>query len=49
MDNRASGIGLYLSKRAADALRIQITVESELGKGTKVSLRFPVRDEFMEM
>ena len=49
MDNRASGIGLYLSKRAADALRIQISVESELGKGTKVSLRFPVRDEFMEM
>ncbi|MEN6595485.1 MAG: sensor histidine kinase [Clostridiaceae bacterium] len=49
MDNRASGIGLYLSKRAADVLGIQIRVESELGVGTAVYLRFPVRDEFMQM
>lgn len=49
MDNRASGIGLYLVKRAADALGIRVRVESELGRGTSVSLRFPVRDEFMQM
>ena len=49
MDNRASGIGLYLVKRAADALGIAISVSSELGKGTRVALRFPVYDEFAHM
>jgi len=49
MDNRASGIGLYLVKRAADALRISIAVTSEVGKGTRVALRFPVYDEFEHM
>lgn len=46
MDTRASGIGLYLAKRAADALRITIAVASVLGKGTRVTLRFPKLDEF---
>ena len=49
MDTRASGIGLYLAKRAADALGISIAVFSELGKGTRVSLRFPICDEFSHM
>ena len=49
MDTRASGIGLYLVKRAADALGISILVTSELGKGTRVTLRFPVFDEFNAM
>ena len=49
MDTRASGIGLYLVKRAADALGIVISVTSELGKGTRVTLRFPVFDEFNAM
>ena len=49
MDTRASGIGLYLVKRAADALGIAISVTSELGKGTRVMLRFPVFDEFNAM
>lgn len=49
MDTRASGIGLYLVKRAADALGIAIEVRSELGHGTRVSLRFPVLDEFRQM
>ena len=49
MDNRASGIGLYLVKRAADALGITVSVESELGKGTRVLLRFPKYDEFLAM
>ncbi len=46
MDNRASGIGLYLVKRAADTLGVAVTVSSELGKGTRVMLRFPKWDEF---
>jgi signal transduction histidine kinase len=41
IDNRASGIGLYLAKKAADALGITISVESKVGTGTKVSLTFP--------
>lgn len=49
MDTRASGIGLYLVKRAADALGIRVEVASELGKGTRVLLRFPVLDEFAQM
>ena len=48
-DTRASGIGLYLVKRAADALGISVLVTSELGKGTRVTLRFPVLDEFAAM
>jgi len=41
VDERASGIGLYLTKKAADALRVSIRVESQLGAGTKVFLGFP--------
>ena len=40
-DGRASGIGLYLAKKAADALHISLAVESTLAQGTKVFLRFP--------
>ena len=49
MDTRASGIGLYLVKRTADALGIRINVTSELSKGTRVLLHFPVYDEFAQM
>ncbi len=49
MDTRASGIGLYLVRRAADALGIRVEVRSELSKGTRVSLLFPVLDEFAQM
>ena len=40
-DGRASGIGLYLAKKAADALHITLAIESTLAQGTKVFLRFP--------
>ena len=49
MDTRASGIGLYLVKRTADALGIRVKVTSELGVGTKVALHFPEYDEFAQM
>lgn len=45
IDSRASGIGLYLAKKTADALKISLKVESELGKGTRVILGFPEIDE----
>jgi signal transduction histidine kinase len=47
VDNRASGIGLYLSKKVADALSIDIKVESSLGAGTAVKLRFPAADDWV--
>jgi PAS domain S-box-containing protein len=36
------GIGLTLSKKLAEAMGGEITVESEVGKGTVFSIRFPV-------
>ncbi len=44
IDERASGIGLYLVKKTADALSICVSVESALGQGTRVRLTFP-KDE----
>lgn len=38
VDKKASGIGLYLAKQVASALNHQISIESELLKGTKVSI-----------
>lgn len=43
-DTRASGIGLYLAKKAADALKVSLKVESSPGAGTKVFFRFPSTD-----
>ena len=42
-NNRASGIGLYLVKRVCDNMGIDITVDSEVGRGTSVCLR--IKDE----
>jgi len=41
IDQRASGIGLYLVKKAASALGLAVDIQSEVGVGTKVSLLFP--------
>lgn len=49
LDSRASGIGLYMAKRVADALGIALAVESQLDQGTRVFLRFPDRDAFRFM
>ena len=38
MDKRATGIGLYLSREICRKLGHTITVESELGKGTRVTV-----------
>lgn len=45
-DKRATGIGLYLSKRIADRLNHRIEISSVQGKGTKVVLDFG-RDDMM--
>ena len=49
LDSRASGIGLYMAKRVADALGIALAVESQLDQGTRVFLRFPDGDAFRFM
>ncbi|WOO37362.1 sensor histidine kinase [Anaerocolumna sp. AGMB13020] len=41
LDKKASGIGLYLSKKVADAISIRIIIKSKLGLGTKAILEFP--------
>ena len=46
LDARASGIGLYLAKKAADALSIELSARSKVGAGTLISLTFPAQDTF---
>lgn len=48
LDKRASGIGLYLAKKVADALAIKIQLASKVGTGTKVTLRFPKQKDLWE-
>ena len=48
-DQAATGMGLYLAKKAADALHIQIHADSEYGKGTTISLTFPTANEFVRI
>jgi putative PEP-CTERM system histidine kinase len=43
------GIGLFHSKKIIDAHRGAITIDSEAGKGTKVTLRFPAAQEEQEL
>ena len=45
----ATGMGLYLAKQAANTLQITIEVESELQKGTKITLLFPKKNTFTQI
>lgn len=45
-DNGATGMGLYLAKKAADSLFIQIRVNSRPQAGTTFTLIFPKTNEF---
>jgi signal transduction histidine kinase len=42
---RGLGLGLAISKRIVEQLDGTITVESEVGRGTSFTLRFPARDD----
>jgi signal transduction histidine kinase len=43
--SRGLGLGLAISKRIVEQLDGTIAVESEVGRGTSFTLRFPARDE----
>lgn len=45
MEEKSTGIGLYLCHRIFDHLGITVKVESEAGKGTKMQLGIPVRKQ----
>lgn len=45
-DHAATGMGLYLTKKAAQPLLIHIEVQSQLGEGTTFTLTFPKRNDF---
>ncbi|MER2109142.1 MAG: sensor histidine kinase [Solibacillus sp.] len=44
----ATGMGLYLAKQAADSLNITLTIQSELNKGTTVTLQFPQQNDYIK-
>jgi OmpR family two-component system bacitracin resistance sensor histidine kinase BceS len=48
-DNAATGMGLYLAKKAAHPLLIKIDFHSQLGMGTILTLTFPKRNEFVRI
>ncbi|SDZ25533.1 two-component system, OmpR family, bacitracin resistance sensor histidine kinase BceS [Evansella caseinilytica] len=48
-ENTATGMGLYLAKKAAQPLLIHIDVQSQAGAGTTFTLIFPRKNEFANM
>lgn len=49
VNSGATGMGLYLTQKVAHALNIQLSVESELGKGTTFTLTLPQKNEFIRI
>lgn len=48
MDKTSTGIGLYLCKKITDKLHHEISINSEVGKGTKVSLNLKSANKVIE-
>jgi two-component system, OmpR family, bacitracin resistance sensor histidine kinase BceS len=48
-DHASTGMGLYLTKKAAVPLLIEIEVQSTLGEGTAFTLLFPKRNDFSQV
>ncbi|WP_144512668.1 sensor histidine kinase [Bacillus sp. FJAT-22090] len=45
----STGMGLYLTKKAADKLGIRILVESEIEEGSTFTLQFPLKNEMSKI
>ena len=48
LTQQSSGLGLYLSKKISEELGHQIRIESEVGKGTTVRIKFSNRNLMIE-
>lgn len=48
-DRQSTGMGLYLTKEAADAMGIELNVESEYGRGTTTIMVFPKKNEYQHV
>ncbi|KRF07099.1 histidine kinase [Paenibacillus sp. Soil766] len=48
-DSAATGMGLYLARKAADTLHVQITVHSEVDVGSTFTLTFPQPNELVRI
>ncbi|KRE65601.1 sensor histidine kinase [Paenibacillus sp. Soil750] len=48
-DSAATGMGLYLARKAAATLHIQMAVQSEVGVGTTFTLAFPQPNELVRI
>lgn len=45
---KSTGIGLYISRNLCTQLGLEISLDSKKGKGTQVTLTFPVAEELMK-
>ncbi|WP_449537740.1 ATP-binding protein [Ferdinandcohnia sp. Marseille-Q9671] len=48
-DHAATGMGLYLAKKASIPLKIRFDVQSTYGEGTRFTLIFPRKNDFTEL
>ncbi|MCA0151379.1 sensor histidine kinase [Rossellomorea vietnamensis] len=48
-DHASTGMGLYLTKRVSEPLLISIDIESKRGEGTRVTLTFPEKNDFVQL
>ncbi|MGM7723449.1 sensor histidine kinase [Metabacillus sp. Hm71] len=48
-DNASTGMGLYLTKKAAEPLHIHIEVRSKIDAGTTFTLSFPKKNDFVNI
>ncbi|WP_027963755.1 sensor histidine kinase [Halalkalibacillus halophilus] len=48
-DMRATGMGMYLTKEAANAMDIAIDITSIYGEGTTITLTFPKKNTFQQV
>lgn len=48
-DHASTGMGLYLTKRVSEPLLISIDIESKRREGTRVTLTFPEKNDFVQL